>query len=63
MTPAPYRPVESSADHAPLLDANTRERLGRQLRALYDPVVDEPIDPRLAELLSQLDRDKDAAGP
>jgi hypothetical protein len=33
-------------------------RLGRQLQALYDPVIDEALDPRLAELLHQLDADR-----
>ena len=42
----------------PVLDAQTRTRLGRQLRALYDPVIDEMLDPRLAELLQQLDADR-----
>lgn len=43
---------------APVLDAQTRLRLGRQLRAMYDPVIDEALDPRLAELLQQLDADR-----
>lgn len=43
---------------APALDAQTRMRLGRQLQALYDPVIDEALDPRLAELLQQLDADR-----
>ena len=43
---------------SPVLDEFTRRRLGRQLRALYDPVIDEPIDPRLAELLQQLESDR-----
>ena len=43
---------------APALDEPTRLRLGRQLRALYDPVIDEALDPRLAELLQQLDADR-----
>jgi hypothetical protein len=42
----------------PILDARTRLRLGQQLRALYDPVIDEALDPRLAELLQQLDADR-----
>jgi hypothetical protein len=42
----------------PILDAQTRVRLGRELRALYDPVIDEALDPRLAELLQQLDADR-----
>jgi len=42
----------------PTLDAASRERLGRYLQALYEPVLDEGLDPRLAELLGQLDRDR-----
>ncbi|WP_342109773.1 hypothetical protein [Methylobacterium sp. SI9] len=42
----------------PNLDAQTRVRLGHELRALYDPVIDEALDPRLAELLQQLDADR-----
>ncbi len=48
-------PVQAQA---PVLDEFTRRRLGRELRALYDPVIDEPIDPRLAELLQQLETDR-----
>lgn len=42
----------------PTLDAQTRVRLGHQMRAMYDPVIDEALDPRLAELLQQLDADR-----
>jgi hypothetical protein len=42
----------------PVLDAQTRLRLGHQLRAMYDPVIDEALDPRLAELMQQLDADR-----
>ena len=42
----------------PVLSEATRLRLGRQLQALYEPVIDEPLDPRLAELLQQLDDDR-----
>jgi hypothetical protein len=38
------------------LDAMTRERLGRQMRELYEPVIDEPLDPRLAELMQALEQ-------
>lgn len=47
---------------APALDDMTRRRLGRELRALYDPVIDEPLDPRLAELLQQLETDRGGSG-
>lgn len=45
-------------DHGPILDARTRLRLGLQLQALYEPVLDEVLDPRLAELLQQLEKDQ-----
>lgn len=45
----------------PILDAQTRVRLGHQMRAMYDPVIDEALDPRLAELLQQLDADRGGA--
>jgi hypothetical protein len=48
-------PIQAAS---PVLDEFTRRRLGRQLRALYDPVIDEPIDPRLAELMQQLEADR-----
>jgi hypothetical protein len=47
------------AEHRPILDARTRLRLGLQLQALYEPVIDEVLDPRLAELLQQLETDRD----
>ncbi|MCX4196672.1 NepR family anti-sigma factor [Methylobacterium organophilum] len=34
------------------------QALGHQMRAMYDPVIDEALDPRLAELLQQLDADR-----
>ncbi|MET0259189.1 MAG: hypothetical protein ABW179_11490 [Methylobacterium sp.] len=52
------QPATPIADPPPQLNALTRERLGRQLRALYEPVIDESLDPRLAELLQQLDSDR-----
>lgn len=60
MNPNPDPPSSSAtdADSDPILDARTRLRLGRQLQALYEPVLDEVLDPRLAELLSQLEIDR-----
>ncbi|BAU89894.1 hypothetical protein MPPM_1289 [Methylorubrum populi] len=54
---APPSPAPA-VEHSPILDARTRLRLGRQLEALYEPVLDEVLDPRLAELLQQLERDQ-----
>ncbi|MCJ2073274.1 hypothetical protein MKK75_31570 [Methylobacterium sp. J-030] len=55
-TPVALRVVPVAS--RPILDAPTRARLGHQLQALYDPVIDEVLDPRLAELLQQLDADR-----
>ena len=41
-----------------LLSEATIVRLGRELQALYEPIIDEPLDPRLAELMQQLEADK-----
>ena len=51
----------SGADDRPILDAGTRLRLGMQLQAFYEPVLDEVLDPRLAELMKQLERDQQQA--
>ncbi|MDR7040503.1 hypothetical protein J2X36_005286 [Methylobacterium sp. BE186] len=49
-------------EDAPILDASTRERLGRRMREMYEPVLDEPLDPRLAELLQALEQARSAHG-
>ncbi|MGY2053082.1 hypothetical protein [Methylobacterium sp. JK268] len=51
-------PSAPPLDSGSILDAATRERLGQELQALYAPVLDEVLDPRLAELLEQLKRDR-----
>lgn len=48
----------SMADPGPILDARTRLRLGLQLQAIYEPVFDDVLDPRLADLLQQLEKDQ-----
>lgn len=59
MTPAPdARSLSSSpAVEEPVLDARIRMRLGRQLQAIYAPVLDDRLDARLTALLQQLDQD------
>ena len=52
------QPIVAKPDATPTLDALTRQRLGRHLQALYEPVIDEALDPRLAELMRQLDHDR-----
>lgn len=55
-----HRSASVMIDHGPILDARTRLRLGLQLQALYEPVLDEVLDPRLAELLQQRETDRGA---
>jgi hypothetical protein len=58
MTRADMARSREPSDGSPTLDAASRERLGRYLQALYEPVLDEGLDPRLAELMRQLDHDR-----
>lgn len=39
----------------PTVDQKVQERLGRQLKALYDDVVKQPIPDRLLSLIAQLE--------
>lgn len=48
-----------SAPTEPTLSEMTRLRLGQHLKALYEPIIDEALDPRLAELMRQLDADRE----
>jgi len=40
------------------IDAKIQERLGRQLKALYDDVVRQPVPDRLLDLIAQLEEKK-----
>ncbi|GJE67409.1 hypothetical protein LNAOJCKE_4640 [Methylorubrum aminovorans] len=53
--------ASAMTDHGPVLDARTRLRLGLQLQAIYESVLDEGLDPRLAELLLQLKKNQEKA--
>lgn len=56
------RPTQLQAtnfDTSPKLDERTRTRLGEQLRRLYDPVIEEQLDPYLVELLQLLAQGSD----
>ena len=44
---------------APVLNEAIRHRLGQAMQAMYEPVIDEPLDPRLAELMQQLASDRE----
>ncbi len=47
--PAPERPAD------PGLDRPTQGRIGDQLRAMYDDLLNQPVPDRLADLLKRLD--------
>lgn len=55
----PSWPRPRATDLNSALTETTRRRLGEELQALYEPVIDEPLDPRLAELMKQLEVDRD----
>ncbi|WP_342642682.1 NepR family anti-sigma factor [Rhodoligotrophos ferricapiens] len=42
----------------PVVDKKIQERLGRQLKALYEDVVKQPIPDRLLNLMAQLEAQK-----
>ncbi|GLS45267.1 hypothetical protein [Methylobacterium brachythecii] len=50
----PLRAPEPNLDASPKLDEGTRARLGEQLKRLYDPIIEEQLDPHLVELLQLL---------
>ncbi|GJE15600.1 hypothetical protein [Methylobacterium marchantiae] len=52
------RPRPSATMLNGTLNETARRRLGEELQALYEPVIDEPLDPRLAELMAQLETDR-----
>jgi anti-sigma factor NepR-like protein len=39
-------------------DFPLHEHIGRQLKAMFDEVVEEPVPPKLKELLEELERNK-----
>lgn len=47
--PSPDRPAD------PGLDRPTQGRIGDQLRAMYDDLLNQPVPDRLADLLKRLD--------
>ena len=43
----------------PKLDSGSQKRIGDQLRAMYDELMQQPVPDRFKELLDQLDKKKD----
>ena len=42
----------------PGIQVQVQDHIGRQLRAVYDDVLNQPVPDRLLELLEELDREK-----
>ncbi len=42
--------------NAPSLDRQDQDHLGRQLRAMYQALLDEPVPPRFLMLIARLER-------
>jgi hypothetical protein len=40
----------------PKLDSNSQRRIGDQLRAMYDELMQQPVPDRFKDLLDQLDK-------
>ncbi len=54
MTPNPI-PADDSAVPPKKRNPNVKDHIGRQLRALYDEVANQPVPDRFMELLNRLD--------
>jgi hypothetical protein len=48
--------MDTQAAKVPTLGPDLQRNIGRQLRSLYDEVLNEPVPDRLRDLLQQLDR-------
>ncbi|KQP93685.1 hypothetical protein [Methylorubrum extorquens] len=53
--------LSRSGEEGLVLDALTRERLGQQMHEMYEPVIDEPLGPRLTELMLALEQARSPA--
>jgi hypothetical protein len=49
-------PAVPDVPPAPTIQPQIQEHIGRQLRALYDDLLNQPVPDRFSELLEQLDR-------
>ncbi|MHB2168879.1 NepR family anti-sigma factor [Alsobacter sp. R-9] len=49
-------PSGRTPPEAPALQPNVQDHIGRQLRAIYDDVLSQPVPDRFRELMERLDR-------
>jgi len=52
----PEASLSDKLENNPKLDSNSQRRIGDQLRAMYDELMQQPVPDRFKELLEQLDR-------
>jgi hypothetical protein len=55
-TVLPESSTQDDAPSEPGLDRQIQHRIGDQLRAMYDELMQQPVPDRFAELLGQLDQ-------
>jgi hypothetical protein len=53
------RTVDQSVKPIKRRPPDVKDHIGRQLRALYDEVVNQPVPERFMELLNRLDESRD----
>jgi hypothetical protein len=54
----PEASLSAELSSEPRLDSVSRGRIGDQLRAMYDDLMQQPVPERFKDLLDQLDRAK-----
>ena len=55
----PNASLEDKLTSDPKLDRTTQTRIGDQLRAMYDDLMQQPVPDRFAQLLAQLEQGDD----
>lgn len=54
--------VNDKTESDPKLDSGSQKRIGDQLRAMYDELMQQPVPDRFKELLEQLDKKNGGQG-
>jgi hypothetical protein len=52
----PDASVNAKLGADPILDSGSQKRIGDQLRAMYDELMQQPVPDRFKDLLDQLDK-------
>ena len=52
----PETSLSDALGNDPKLDSNSQRRIGDQLRAMYDELMQQPVPDRFKELLEQLEK-------